>query len=668
MPCGPARAPRGAVRRDAVLLPLRAVAGLGGLLGRAPPGLVGHVPVDGGPEALGEVGVGRPPAELALELGGVDGVAAVVAGAVGDPVEVLGVAPHGRKDHAQHGDVVPLAVRADEVGLPHAAAGQDGPDGGTVVLGVDPVADVLALAVELGAHAVDDVRDLPGDELLHVLVGAVVVGAVGDRGAKPVGAGPGAHEHVGAGLGRAVRARGLIRRLLGELGGVVECQVAVDLVGGDVVVADAVLADGLQQAEGALDVGAQEGLGVRNGVVVVALGRVVHDRVVARHQPVQQPGVADVADDELDPILGQARDVLGVAGVGQLVQDGHVHPGVVVDHVVHEIAPDEAAAARDDDVLRFEELFRHVSISHWIGLVLARAVDDLAGGDLLQVLPVDRLAVGLRGLLQLGGRDPAVLPGDLLGHGHGQVLGVLHGADELRGLVQALHGAGVQPRVAAAEGDDGQRPLLQVHLVERGDLQLAARGRLHLVGLGGHVARVEVQAGDGVGALGLGGLLLDGDGPALAVELHDAEALGVVHVVAEDRGAARLGVLDGARQVAAEPVAVEDVVAEHQGARLAGDELLADGERLRQAVRRGLLGVGEVHAVARAVPEQALEVGQVGRRGDDQDVADARQHEGGQRVVDHGLVVDRQQLLGGHERERVQAGAGTAGEDDAFHS
>ena len=283
------------------------------------------------------------------------------------------------------------------------------------------------------------------------------------------------------------------------------------------------------------------------------------------------------------------------------------------------------------------------------------------------MLPVDRLAVGLGGLLEPLGRDPAVLPGDLLGHGHGQVLGVLHGADELRGLVQALHGAGVEPRVPAAQGHHGQRPLLQVHLVERGDLQLAARGGLHPMRLGGHVARVEVESGDGVGALGLGWLLLDGDGPPLPVELHDAEALGVVHVVAEDRGAARLGVLDGARQVARQAVSVEDVVAEHQRARLAADELLADGEGLRQAVGARLLGVGEVHAVARAVPEQALEVGQVGRRGDDQDVPDASQHEGGQRVVDHGLVVDRQQLLGGHERERVQAGAGTAGKDDAFH-
>ncbi len=299
-----------------------------------------------------------PPAQLALELRRVDGVAAVVAGAVGDPVEVLGVAPHRLEDHAQHGDVVLLAVGPDEVGLPHAALREDVPDGRGVVLGVDPVADVLALPVELGADAVDDVRDLPGDELLHVLVGAVVVGAVGDRGAQPVGAGPGAHEHVGGRLGARVRAARAVRRLLGELGRVVERQVAVDLVGGDVVVADAVFPHGLQQAEGALDVGAQERLRVGDGVVVVALGGVVHYRVVARDDAVQQRGVADVAHDELHAVGGQARDVLGVAGVGQLVQDGDVHLGVVVDHVVHEVAADEAAAASDDDILGFENL-RH---------------------------------------------------------------------------------------------------------------------------------------------------------------------------------------------------------------------------------------------------------------------------------------------------------------------
>lgn len=293
----------------------------------------------------------RPPAELALQLRAVDGVAAVVAGAVGDPVEVLGVLPHGLQDHAQDRDVVLLAISADEVGLPRAALGEDVPDGRGVVLGVDPVADVLAAAVELGADAVDDVGDLPGDELLHVLVGAVVVGAVGDRGAQAVGAGPGADQHVGGRLGGAVGARGPVGRLLGELGGVVERQVAVDLVGGDVVVADTVFPYDLQQAEGALHVCAQEGLRVGDGVIVVGLRGVVHDRVVAGDQPVQQPDVADVAHDELHAVGGQPGDVLGVAGVGQLVQDGDVDARVVVHDVVHEVAADEATAARDDDVL-----------------------------------------------------------------------------------------------------------------------------------------------------------------------------------------------------------------------------------------------------------------------------------------------------------------------------
>ena len=307
--------------------------------------------------------MGRPPAELALQLGAVDGVAAVVARAVGDPVEVLGVLPHRLEDHAQDRDVVPLPIGADEVGLPRAAAGQDVPDGRGVVLGVDPVADVLALSVELRLDPVDDVGDLPGDELLHVLVGSVVVGAVGDRGAKPVGSRPGADEHVGGRLGARVRAARVIRRLLGELRRVVEREVAVDLVGGDVVVADAVFADGLQQAEGALHVGAQEGLRVGDGVVVVALCGVVHDRVVARDDAVEQPGVADVAHDELDAVRWQPGDVLGVAGVGQLVQDGHVHVGVVVDHVVHEVAADEAAAARDDDALNHGIcIIQHISL------------------------------------------------------------------------------------------------------------------------------------------------------------------------------------------------------------------------------------------------------------------------------------------------------------------
>ena len=122
-----------------------------------------------------------------------------MAGAVAHPVEgVLGL-PHRAQDVAHHGDVVALAVGAHQVGLAGRPAGEDGPHRAGVVLGVDPVADVAPVAVELGADAAEHVGDLARDELLHVLVGAVVVGAVRDGGGHAVGAVPGAHEHVAGG-------------------------------------------------------------------------------------------------------------------------------------------------------------------------------------------------------------------------------------------------------------------------------------------------------------------------------------------------------------------------------------------------------------------------------------------------------------------------------------
>ena len=336
------------------LLPLGPVPRLGGLLGRAPPGLVVAVPGYGLGQAGGEVGMGGLPAELAAELGGVDRVAAVVAGAVAHPVEIVLRAAEGLQDLSEHRDVVQLAVGADQVGLADAAAGEDAPHGGAVVLGVDPVADVAPVAVELEAGAVDQVRDLPGDELLHVLVGAVVVGAVGDGGRKAEGAGPGAHQQVRARLGGAVGRARAVGRLLGEAGRVVERQIAVDLVGGDVVVAHAVPAAGLDQGVGALDVGLEERGRVRDGVVVVGLGGVVDHGVRPGHEAVDERGVADVAHDELDAVGGEPGDVVGVAGVGQLVEHGDVDAGVLAHDVVDEVGADEAAAAGDDDALGLE--------------------------------------------------------------------------------------------------------------------------------------------------------------------------------------------------------------------------------------------------------------------------------------------------------------------------
>ena len=164
------------------------------------------------------------------------------------------------------------------------------------------------------------------------------------------------------------------------------------------------------------------------------------------------------------------------------------------------------------------------------------------------------------------------------------------------------------------------------------------------------------------------GLFLDGNSVVARIKFHYAEALRVVYVVAEHSSAAiGLGILNRLTQVAAKAVAVEDVIAQNQCARFASNKFLADDECLRQAIGRRLFRVGKRHAKLGAIAQQTLEIGQIGRRGNDQNVLDARHHQHGERVVDHGLVVHRQQLLAGHRGERVQARSATTCKYYAFH-
>lgn len=320
-----------------VLLALLLVPGFGGGLGGLPPLAVVRVPVDGGLQTGLEIRVRGRPTQFGPQFRGIDRVTAVMARTVLHPVERVLALSHHLQDHAKHGDVVFLAVRADQVGLADPAFGQDRPHAAGMVLGVDPVAYVLAPAVQLRPLALEDVRDLAGNELLHMLVRAVIVAAVGNRGPQAVRAGPRAHQHVGRGLRTRVRAGRMVRGGLREPGRIIQSEVAIHLVRAHVVVADAVPAHGLEQTERAFHVRPQERFRVRDRIVVMGLGRVVHDRVVARHDPVEQLGVADVAVHELDTILRQARDILDVARISQGIQHGHMHVRMVVDHVMHEI-------------------------------------------------------------------------------------------------------------------------------------------------------------------------------------------------------------------------------------------------------------------------------------------------------------------------------------------
>ena len=228
------------------------------------------------------------------------------------------------------------------------------------------------------------------------------------------------------------------------------------------------------------------------------------------------------------------------------------------------------------------------------------------------MLAVGGFAVNIGRQHQLLLCDPAVAVGDLLQCGDLDALPGLHHADELRGLGQRVHRPGIQPGVAAPQRDHVQCTLVQIYPVQVGDLQLAPGGWLQRLGALHDLLVIEVQAGDGIVALGLFGLFLDGKGLAGVVQLHHAEPLRVVDVVAEHRRAVLL--LHRLAELARKARAVEDVVAQDHSRPVVPDELLTQDERLGQAVWRGLYLIRKMNAELTAISQQTLEVRQVGRR------------------------------------------------------
>ena len=208
--------------------------------------------------------------------------------------------------------------------------------------------------------------------------------------------------------------------------------------------------------------------------------------------------------------------------------------------------------------------------------------------------------------------------------------------------------------------------MVEVDLVEVRDLELATRGGLERLGVLDDLFVIDVQAGGHVVGTGLLGLLLDvGDLLGGGVEVDDGIGLGVLHLIAKHRGA--LLARDGLGEVLVKAGAVEDTVSEDERHAVAVDEVLANEKRLGDAIAALLGLVLDVHAKLGAIAKVSLVGAHILRVHDEQNVADIRLHERGERVVDERLVIDGKQVLGARERHGVQVRAETSGQNDALH-
>ena len=147
---------------------------------------------------------------------------------------------------------------------------------------------------------------------------------------------------VAGGFRDAVRARRPQRILLGREAARLE--VAVHLVGRHLHESLPAPAHLLEQHLRAEELRPPEVGGAEDRAVDVRLGGEVDDRVAAAGRAFHICGDRDIALEELD---GVEREVRGVAGVGELVEDDDVVAGR--EEPLDQVGADEAGTACDED-------------------------------------------------------------------------------------------------------------------------------------------------------------------------------------------------------------------------------------------------------------------------------------------------------------------------------
>ncbi len=325
-----------------------------------------QVPLYGLAQAASK-GFPRRPAQFAFELAGIDGVASIMAWSIFDKADQLGIGAsitsmlgrqfvEQRTDAVHHLQIALLIVPADGIGFADGTAHEYGQQGLHMVVDIQPVAHLKAIAIDRQRLTGQGIEDDPRDQFFRKVERPVVVGAVAEQHRQTIGALPGADQMVGRGLAGRIGRTGRIGRVLGE-GGVAGGQVAVDLVGGNMVQAKGAApgfgqvlpigAGRLQQAVGADDIGLDKRRRPVDGTIDMGLGRQVHDRLglEAGEHGTDPRLVGDIGLDQfVAGVGGNARQRLQVAGVGQFVEVEHLMFGVL-NQLANQRRADKAGAA-----------------------------------------------------------------------------------------------------------------------------------------------------------------------------------------------------------------------------------------------------------------------------------------------------------------------------------
>ena len=120
----------------------------------------------------------RRPAKLAAKFASIYGVPSIMSGSILNPVNKVFVFAHCFKNELENFEIATLAIGSDKIGLTDCPSGQNRPNGASMILHMNPVADVKAVTVQFRAFTALNTCNRMRNELFGMLIWPVVITAI----------------------------------------------------------------------------------------------------------------------------------------------------------------------------------------------------------------------------------------------------------------------------------------------------------------------------------------------------------------------------------------------------------------------------------------------------------------------------------------------------------
>lgn len=206
-------------------------------------------------------------------------------------------------------------------------------------LRLNPASDVIPRSINPRAIPLDDIRNLPWDELLHMLSRARIVARIRDGRAQTVHANPCLHQHVFGSLRGGMWRAWAIERIFRKAQQAVQCEIAIDFVRGNVVEVRIMMPRRPKKHIGLAHVRTKEGFLIQYRAAIARLGRKMHTRIRPGHEVVNLIPIADITNEHLDPPRRYTCQVSRICRVSKHIQHKHADTRMLSDYPSDEVRP-----------------------------------------------------------------------------------------------------------------------------------------------------------------------------------------------------------------------------------------------------------------------------------------------------------------------------------------